>query len=91
MYPVLSEYVIHHVKMSYPQVSTNDCGLFALAYVYSLCNSQEPSLLFYDQDSMRSNYNKWIESDFNSDYEVKTKFNFSDDFSRDAIAYTVKF
>ena len=87
MYPLTDSYIIHSVKMQYPQISTNDCGLFALAYVHSLCNFYEPSSIKYKQDTMRSNYNKWIETDL--EYIVDTDFNITDGISRDAIAYLV--
>ena len=87
MYPLIDKYIIHYVKMPYPQISTNDCGLFALAYVHSLCSLYEPSSIKYKQESMRSNYNKWVET--GSDYIVETVFNFTDGISRDAKAYLV--
>jgi len=34
----------------YKQVSVNDCGLFALAYVWALCLNFEPSLINFCQD-----------------------------------------
>ena len=47
----------------------------------------EPSSIKYKQESMRSNYNKWVET--GSDYIVETVFNFTDGISRDAKAYLV--
>ncbi|CAF4665546.1 unnamed protein product [Rotaria sp. Silwood1] len=38
------------------QVGGNDCGLFALAFVTSLCYKDIPSSLFYDQKSLRNHY-----------------------------------
>lgn len=32
----------------------SDCGLFALAFIASICNSQDPSSLVYDQSAMRN-------------------------------------
>ena len=43
------------------QVGNNDCGLFALAFVTSLCYGDIPSLLLYDQKSLRNHYTKCIE------------------------------
>ena len=43
---------VEKVYMYYPQEGCNDCGLFVLAYVQSLCQAQEPSLVEYDQNSM---------------------------------------
>ncbi|CAF2718166.1 unnamed protein product [Rotaria sp. Silwood2] len=44
------------------QVGGNDCGLFALAFVTSLCYGDIPSVLFYDQKSLRSHYVNCIEN-----------------------------
>ena len=35
------------------QEGDNDCGLFALAYIESLCRGHEPRLIEYDQSYMR--------------------------------------
>jgi len=43
------------------QVGGNDCGLFALAFATSLCYKDVPSLIFYDQISLRNHYVKCIE------------------------------
>ena len=43
------------------QIGGNDCGLFALAFAISLCYNDVPSLMFYDQISLRNHYAKCIE------------------------------
>ena len=43
MFPNNENHVVHYAKMFYPQVSSNDCGLFALAYVMALCRNDELS------------------------------------------------
>ena len=35
------------------QKGASDCGLFALAYITSICNGQDPATLLYDQAAMR--------------------------------------
>ncbi|CAF1492282.1 unnamed protein product [Adineta steineri] len=44
------------------QIGGNDCGLFALAFATSLCYQEVPSLLCYDQRSLRNHYVQCIES-----------------------------
>ena len=46
------------------QEGENDCGLFALAYMESLCKNQEPGLLAYHQSGMRAAYNYFVENNF---------------------------
>jgi hypothetical protein len=53
---------IHKVKMNFKQVGMNDCGLFALAYVNSLLEMRDPSLINYDQIEMRKSFNNFIDS-----------------------------
>ncbi len=50
-----------HCKV-YPQHGSDDCGLFALAYVIALHEQKDPSKLFFEQISMRLNYNLCLES-----------------------------
>ena len=42
------------------QEGSNDCGLFALAYMYTLCSGNNPSLCAYTQSKMRDHYNNCI-------------------------------
>ena len=42
------------------QEGDNDCGLFALAYIESLCRGHEPGLIEYDQSHMRQAYNQFV-------------------------------
>ena len=42
------------------QEGINDCGLFALAYMYTLCSGNNPSLCAYTQSKMRDHYNNCI-------------------------------
>ena len=37
MFPTKNSYVVQRPYIYFPQVSVNDCGLFALAYVRSVC------------------------------------------------------
>ena len=46
------------------QAGQNDCGLFILAYIESLCRNLEPGLIIYDQNSLRDSYNRFVSSDF---------------------------
>ena len=43
------------------QKGSSDCGLFALAFITSICNRQDPTELAYNQSSMRSHLLKRIE------------------------------
>ena len=42
------------------QEGINDCGLFALAYMYTLCSGNNPSLCAYTQSKMRDHYNNCV-------------------------------
>ena len=55
--------------MFYLQVSSNYCGLFTLGYVMALCRNDEPSLIEFDQATMRTEFNNFINRDLN-DYGV---------------------
>ena len=52
---------VYKVHAFYPQISWNDCGLFALAYALMLCQLQEPSLVQFNQDAMRQSFNDCVE------------------------------
>ena len=55
------------------QVGGNDCGLFALAFATSLCDKDAPSLMFYDQISLRDHYVKCIEANEIQPFPSKPK------------------
>ncbi len=55
------------------QIGGNDCGLFALAFAISLCYKNVPSILFYDQISLRSHYVKCIENNEIQPFPSKPK------------------
>jgi len=55
------------------QVSGNDCGLFALAFATSLCFKDVPSVMFYDQISLRDHYVKCIENNEIQSFSSKPK------------------
>lgn len=42
------------------QRGSNDCGLFALAFVTSLCNREVPSIQWYDQKAMWMDFTQCI-------------------------------
>ena len=42
------------------QEGSHDCGLFALAYITSICNGQDPAVLLYKQNAMRKHILKSI-------------------------------
>ena len=42
------------------QEGFNDCGLFALAYMYTLCTVNNPSLCSYTQSKMRDHHNHCV-------------------------------
>ena len=39
------------------QEGFDDCGLFVLAYMLTLCSGQDPSCVTYKQKEMRGNFN----------------------------------
>ena len=43
------------------QEGSHDCGLFALAYITSICNGQDPAVVLYKQNAMRKHVLKSIE------------------------------
>ncbi|CAF2543573.1 unnamed protein product [Rotaria sp. Silwood2] len=55
------------------QIGGNDCGLFALAFATSLCYKDVPSLMFYDQLSLRDHYVKCIENNEIRPFPSKSK------------------
>ncbi len=42
------------------QRNTNDCGLYAIAYAQTLLAKREPSVLMFDETSMRKCYNNFV-------------------------------
>ena len=42
------------------QEGVNDCGLFALAYMYTLVSGNDPSTYYYKQSQMRDHYNNCV-------------------------------
>ena len=63
MLPNNENHVVHYVKMLYPQVSSNDCGLFALSYVKALLRNDEPSLIEFYHTTMITQFNNFIDRD----------------------------
>ena len=61
MFPNLKKYIVYKAQMLTKQEGCNDCGLFSLAYVESLCKNIEPSLVKFDQKTMRQEYNKFLD------------------------------
>ncbi len=55
------------------QIGGDDCGLFALAFATSLCYKDVPSLIFYDQISLRNHYVKCIEDNEIQPFPSKPK------------------
>jgi len=52
--------------MPYTQRGKNDCGLFALSYIESIVQLEDPSLIVYDQYMMRRDYNTFVHSDLSN-------------------------
>ena len=88
MFPDKQSYMVHKAKISYTQVSVNDCGLFALAYAGALCSGIEPSLVRFDQATMRHEYNKFIKRNC-KDYKVNAISNDLDAGQSEMIAYRI--
>ncbi|CAM4863804.1 unnamed protein product [Rotaria socialis] len=55
------------------QIRGNVCGLFALAFATPLCYKDVPSLMFYDQLSLRDHYVKRIENNEIQAFPSKSK------------------
>lgn len=63
MFPEKEFLMIEFVDMRFMErENTNDSGLFSLAYLKALCEQKEPSLIDFDQLSMRNQYNKFIQN-----------------------------
>ena len=52
--------------MPYTQRGKNDCGLFALSYIESIVQLEDPSIIVYDQYMMRRAYNAFVDSDLSN-------------------------
>ncbi len=52
---------IHHVVVP-SQLGVVDCGLFALAYAFTLCEGHNPARLQFHQNRMREHYNLLLTS-----------------------------
>ena len=69
-------HLIHKVNMPYTQRGKNDCGLVALAYIESIFQLEDPSLIVYDQYMMRRAYNAFVDSDLsNLNVHMKNSMN----------------
>ena len=44
------------------QEGFDDCILFVLAYMLTLCSGQDPSCVTYKQKEMRGNFNTWLKN-----------------------------
>ncbi len=70
MFTQRDKFHVHKVHSFFPQISGNDCGLFALAFARMLCEFNEPSLVEFNQYTMRKCYNDCVDNnmcDFNID------------------------
>ncbi len=92
MFPLETNgHIVHKVVMNYPMISVNDCGLFALAYVESICNNWEPSLMIYNQHIMHSVYTDFIDSDYKYFADlIITNYSYTGLFPRIATAFLLK-
>jgi hypothetical protein len=45
----------------FEQYNTEDCGLFALAYAIAICEDKDPSMLVFQQISMRDHFNSVLQ------------------------------
>ena len=69
MFATYDTFVVHYDKICHTQVSTNDSGLLALAYVSSLCLNYESSLILFDQVAKRESNSVFIDGDL-KEYKV---------------------
>ena len=56
----------HSIQLVFPSVTQQngscDCGLFLLAYAYTVCSREEPSTLTYNQGKLRKHLKSCIDS-----------------------------
>ena len=45
--------VLEYIQVRY-QIGMSDCGLFAIAFAASICNSEDPGKVLFHQNSLRS-------------------------------------
>ncbi len=57
--------VVHHIVVP-SQLGVVDCGLFALAYAFTLCDGSNPARLHFHQNRMREHYNQLLTSSASS-------------------------
>lgn len=50
------------IKKEFQQKGSSDCGLFALAYAKTLSENEQPAFVNYDQDQLRYEYNRFLET-----------------------------
>lgn len=86
MFPLQSSVSVNKVTTYYPQNGSNDCGLFALCYVQSLCQLQDPSLICYDQSTLRSSYNSFIDCNY---FQVAQLANYNGQCIRNMVTYNI--
>ena len=53
--------VLEYIQVQY-QVGTSDCGLFAVAFAASICNSEDPGKVLFHQNSLRSHLKVCLEN-----------------------------
>ena len=53
--------VLEHTQVQY-QIGTSDCGLFAIAFAASICNSEDPGKVLFHQNSLRSHLKVCLEN-----------------------------
>ena len=53
--------------------NTWDCGLFAIAFGESLCQSEDPSLCEYFQSMLRSNFNTYVTRDIGCNWPSRPR------------------
>ena len=54
---------LNKIDLPTTQNGLNDCGLFALAYVFLIMIYEEPAICSIDQYSMRRLYNRFVNKD----------------------------
>ena len=48
-----TSFLVHKVRVK-RQRGSSDCGLFAIAFAYSICEGRDPHSICYDQSVMRN-------------------------------------
>ena len=63
---------LRHIDVQH-QSGGQDCGLFAIAFMYALCAGKDPHLCYFDQSQMRSHLHSCLQNQTMSEFPAATK------------------